>query len=88
MKNTVALLILVGLIMLDMFLTISNVHAIFNAKQHLPLFIISRVGLLAAGIYFMRAQKNWLFLMGTVGYLIFSFAALSILHFSYMSENI
>ncbi|TNE30534.1 MAG: hypothetical protein EP346_03505 [Bacteroidetes bacterium] len=88
MKNSVALIVLVALIMLDMFLTISNVHAVFDAKQHLPLFIISRVGILAVGIYIMRAQKNWLFLMATVGYLIFSFAALSILHFSYMSENI
>lgn len=78
-----ALLLL--LLIADLFLITSYVHEIFDPEQYLGLYVISRVGILVFGIYVMRVTKNWLYLMLTFGYLLFSFVGVSLLHISFQS---
>lgn len=87
MKTSTAIITLLLIFGLDSFFIISYMHEIFDPKDLLPLFVMTRIGILAVGIYMGRLQKNWLYMISTVGYLIFSFAAVSVLHISYVAMS-
>lgn len=87
MKNTTAIVLLLLILGIDIYLTVSNLHAIFDKTQYLPTYILSRLGILAISIYITRLRSNWLYVIGTSAYLLFSFLALSVLHFSYIAQS-
>lgn len=88
MKISKLFYLLLAVLVVDFFFITSNMHAIFDPKKFLFLFIITRIAIIIFGVYVTRKTSNWVYTMLTFGYLFFSFAGVSILHLSYASANI
>lgn len=63
-------------------------NEMFSIEGKLGLFVSTRIGILALGIYLLRKTKNWLYIIGTMAYLLFSFIGVSLLYISFNSAAI